>query len=271
MRARHFKFRSITTTVDRHAPRKVATRLTLGALAAALAVSAGTPAFAGKPHQSRPGGHHEQTQEHKVSAAKKGKGNNNKKKSVKKTFASDDAIAFPADGSALDIGPADPYPTTIAVTGFKKAEIVDVHLTLRSFSHEFAPDVDVLLVAPGGSNAVMMDEVGFENAGSGVANITLTLDDEAAAALPGEDVLTDGSFRPNAFGNPSVLAFPSPAPTPSGSVALSNFDGVNPNGEWQLFIADDSEGSVGSLADGWALEITAKSKVKNKGNGKKNC
>jgi subtilisin-like proprotein convertase family protein len=52
-------------------------------------------------------------------------------------------------------------------------------------------------------------------------------------------------------------------------VALSTFDGINPNVEWRLLIVDNGGGITGSLADGWSLEITAKHKAKRKRKGKK--
>ena len=50
-------------------------------------------------------------------------------------------------------------------------------------------------------------------------------------------------------------AFTAPAPALDGSVALSTFDGANPNGTWQLFVTDDASGDVGDLR-AWALRIT---------------
>jgi hypothetical protein len=98
--------------------------------------------------------------------------------------------------------------------------------------------------------------------------LTMTLDDEATARLSEDGVLMSGSFQPLVTEDLSVLDFPAPSPALSGSVALSAFDGINPNGKWQLFIVDDGSGDTGRLADGWSLQITAKSKVKNTGKRK---
>ena len=61
------------------------------------------------------------------------------------------------------------------------------------------------------------------------------------------------------------------ATTPSipgaGSQRLTTlvfFNGQNPNGTWQLFIQDDTGGDTGSLAGGWALEVTAQVERKEK-------
>ena len=59
---------------------------------------------------------------------------------------------------------------------------------------------------------------------------------------------------------------PAPAPAPSGESALSVFDGIDPNGTWKLYIADDSDqpledtGERGSstLSGGWELQIKAR-------------
>jgi subtilisin-like proprotein convertase family protein len=134
---------------------------------------------------------------------------------------------------------------------------------LRGFGHEFPRDVDLLLVAPGGRNAVVMSDVGNNTDGdSDVIGLTLQLDDEAATPLPFDQLLTNGSFQPTDDTDSRV--FPAPAPDASANTALSTFDGINPNGEWQLFVVDNGNGDTGAITDGWTLEITAKAKTKNK-------
>jgi subtilisin-like proprotein convertase family protein len=237
-------------------------------LVALLLASAAGPALAGGPHQERHSGGHEHQQEQEGSAA--GKRKSGKTKTIKRTFTNAESIVIPAEDAAVDFGPADPYPSTIDVAGFKKAKLTDLNLTLRGFSHEFPSDVQLLLVAPGGRNAVVMGDVGDSSDGAtdpAVAELTLTLDDEAANLLPDEEILTSGSFRPLDGAGPGpegdLSAFPAPAPEPSGENALSTFDGINPNGEWQLFALDDDQTDDGGLTD-WTLEITAKAKTKKK-------
>jgi hypothetical protein len=238
-------------------------RFALGFLTLTLVVSAGLPAIAGDSRRDARRDH--PRQEQSVSAEAKRGG----KKIVKRTFSSDGAIAIPLVGAVNQFGAADPYSSTIDVQGFKKARIVDVNLTLRGFSHTATQDVDVLLVAPGGRNAVVMGDVGSNLLPeAAVSNITVRLDDEAANPLPVGvgNPLTAGSFQPldsqgpTDSDNPALLAFPAPAPTPSGSDSLSTFDGINPNGQWRLFVLDDAGNDTGSIAGGWKLEIKAKSK-----------
>jgi hypothetical protein len=125
---------------------------------------------------------------------------------------------------------------------------------LNDFTHKVPEDVDILLSKDGGRRALVMSDVGRIIS---VTNVDLTLDDEAAAPLPGID-LASGTFRPtdlSSAGQPPDT-FDAPAPAPDGSVALSTFDGANPNGTWQLWVMDDASGDTGDLR-GWALRITA--------------
>ncbi|MBA3423318.1 MAG: hypothetical protein H0U04_02040 [Rubrobacter sp.] len=171
-----------------------------------------------------------------------------KYKVVTRTFSNSQPITIPLGGGA-----ATPYPSEKNASGFKKGRILDANLTLKTFSHTHPDDVDVML-SHRGVNRTVMSDVG----GSGDAlNIALKLDDEATLPLPDEAQLTGGTFKPTNFGGLEV--FPAPAPTPSGLAELSGFDGKNPNGPWQLRVADDFSGhDGGQLAGGWSITIKAR-------------
>jgi subtilisin-like proprotein convertase family protein len=243
--------------------RAIGHKLTLSVLAATLALTAALPVIAGETPHKRHG--HEQRQEQDVSGEARGNGNKKggKTKAVKKTFATiGGAITVPEDTSQTN-GIAGPYPSAIPVQGFKQARITDVNVTLRGFSHGFPRDLDLLLVAPDGRNAVILSDAGIDGAGAAVENLTLTLDDEAAASLTNNAAFASGTVRSFNLDTGSD-AFPAPAPAASENVALSTFDGLNPNGDWQLFVLDDSPGDTGRITNGWSLEITAKAKSKKK-------
>jgi subtilisin-like proprotein convertase family protein len=170
-----------------------------------------------------------------------------------RTFSNTGQIDIPGNGEAT------PYPVEISVGGFKKGKIKDVDLTLRNFSHTFPDQVDILLVAPGGRNTLLMSDVGGND---NADNLTLRIDDEATAAFPLSSQLASGSFKPTNQGNVDNL--PAPAPLTGQTVALSVFNGLNPNGTWQLFVRDDANMDNGEISGGVSLEITAKVKKKKK-------
>ena len=147
-------------------------------------------------------------------------------------------------------GVASPYPSTLNVA-LPPSTITSLTVTLNGFSHTFPDDVDVLLVAPGGQNAIIMSDVGGSSPATGV---TLTLDDAAATSLPDAGPLVSGTFKPTNIN--ALETFPAPAPTPSGGSALSVFNGISPNGTWSLYIVDDVGGDAGSISGGWCLDIT---------------
>jgi hypothetical protein len=204
-------------------------------------------------------------------AAKKKTKNKAKYKTVRRpitqTFSNAGAISIPTGTTA------NPYPSLLAVAGFKNGLITDVNLILKGFSHTNSEDADFLL-APAhlpGLNALVMSDVGFGPA----TNLTLTLDDQAPAALPAGAPLVSGTFQPTDVDSGANDGFPTQAP--SGNSLLSVFNGGNPNGSWQLFARDDfGNGNAGSLSAGWALQITAevdvkiKKKHKKKGGKKRN-
>jgi hypothetical protein len=169
-------------------------------------------------------------------------------KTVTRTFANPLGIVIPPQG------PAGPYPATILVGGLRHGHLKDVDLQLHGLDHTFPDDLDVLLVAPNGRNAVVLSDVGGDvDVGGG---FTLTLDDEATSSVPDSGPLSAGAFQPTNIG--ATDTFPAPAPAPSGQTALSAFDGSSPNGTWQLYVLDDQSGDSGLLLGGWSLRITAR-------------
>jgi hypothetical protein len=160
---------------------------------------------------------------------------------------------------------ADPYPSEISVSGFT-GPLRDVNVILKGFTHTFPDDVGVLLVGPEGQNALLMSDSGSFH---GVVAVRVVLDDEATNSLP--DVAADGPISSGRYkptqgtdgndpfddGNPVPADFPSPAPTSPYGSSLSEFDGTDPNGIWQLYVLDDSAIDTGKIRGGWSLRIKA--------------
>jgi hypothetical protein len=187
-----------------------------------------------------------------------------RKRNVTKTFSNTAAIAIPVTG---DSGPGNPYPSTIEVTGFNNpnSEILDVNVTLRSISHTHPPEMDILLVASAGTNAMIMSDTGSNQFAR--TSITVKLDDEARKnidTVSSKKRLESGTYQPfNRAGvEGSNDSMPAGAPATSGGSELSVFDGIiDPNGTWKLYIADDATFpqavQTGTLGGGWTLQIKA--------------
>ncbi|RYD46969.1 MAG: lamin tail domain-containing protein, partial [Verrucomicrobiaceae bacterium] len=162
------------------------------------------------------------------------------------SFTSSASISIPT--VTTTITPATPYPSSLNVSGLPGG-ISRMTVTLNGFSHTWPSDVDIMLVAPDGTSAIIFSDVGSDIDAN---SLTLTLDDSSPALLPSSSALTSGSYRPTNVGSGDV--FSSPAPSPNSNVLLSSFNGISPNGTWNLFVMDDSVGDGGSIA-GWTLNI----------------
>ena len=158
-------------------------------------------------------------------------------------FGPSGAISIPSSGKAT------PYPSTINVSGLS-GKVTKVTATLNTLSHQYADDVDVLLVGPGGQNVLLMADAG---GGANLSNVTLTFDDDAALALPDGSPLPSGTYRPGNY--TGADSFPSPAPGPPYGTTLSVFNGTSPNGAWKLYVVDDFSVSSGNISGGWRLTI----------------
>lgn len=155
-----------------------------------------------------------------------------------------------------DSGPASAYPSTATVTG-SPVNPSSVKLVLNGLTHTYPDDLDFLLVGPGGQTLVVLSDVG---GGGDVVNLSLVLDDDAAALPPDSGPLSAGSYRPSNVGGGDTFPAPAPAgphgnPAPAGSATLlSTFGTGDPNGTWSLYLVDDASSDSGTLA-GWCLEL----------------
>jgi subtilisin-like proprotein convertase family protein len=215
---------------------------------AALGLKAAAPLVEAKSKSNQP----------QAEKKKKKKKTKTRIETVTQTFSSTNAITINS------VNEADPYPTTISVSGFNQGVIKDVNVTLKGFSHTRPDDVDILLVAPDGTSTVLMSDAG---GAISVSDLTLRFDDQSPVTLPDNAKLDSGSFQPINYG--AFDNFPGLGVAPE-NVGLNRFIGGDPNGEWRLFINDDTVGTSGEISGGWELELTAtvvtqkKRKKKNK-------
>ncbi len=155
-------------------------------------------------------------------------------------FTNSTAISIP------DSGIATPYPSTINVAAFPGG-VSKVTARLNNFSHTYPADVDVLLVGPTGERIILMSDVG---GGTDVTGLNLTFSD-TGAAVPA--TLVTGTYLPTNAGGADT--FPAPAPGAPYAPTLSAFNGLNPVGNWSLYVVDQFSGDVGSITGGWTLTL----------------
>lgn len=153
-----------------------------------------------------------------------------------------------------DNASAAPYPSSILVSGVL-GEIGSIKVILADISHDHADDLDLLLVSPTGVKILLMSDTGGANA---LARAWLTFDDSSSEQLPDSDPVLSGVFRSTDFEPDDSL----PAPAPAGPYLSRNTGNTflalrarDPNGEWKLFVSDDSAGGAGQIAGGWSLSF----------------
>jgi subtilisin-like proprotein convertase family protein len=130
------------------------------------------------------------------------------------------------------------------------SEITSVSLTLDIAGAPIAYNGDYYAYLQFGSglivllNSIDSSIVPFGSPGSGI-NVTLIDGNPNIGTAPysAGQPLT-GTYSPQGGG------------ASTGSSLGNTFDGMNPNGSWTLFIADESPGGVGELVD-WSLDVTA--------------
>ena len=239
------------TETDSLVPQRTSRRAILGLALGGLALLAGLEVTAAKPKRrvkskAKPKGKLEASRRRKPKPKRRPKF-----RVITRTFSNASPITISAT-----TGAASQYPSELNVAGFKQGKLLDLNVTLSGFSHTFPDDVDVLLVAPNGASAVIFSDLG---GGTDVSNLTFVLDDQAGAILPPESLLGSGTFKPTNDGLADT--FPPPAVSTSNT-ALATFNGLNPNGSWRLFVADDfATADGGSFAGGWSLTIKARVRV----------
>ena len=148
-----------------------------------------------------------------------------------------------------EFGPGQPYPSQLQVSGLTGL-VTGVTVTLNGFTHTFPHDVNVLLADPAGQELFLMSHVG---GAFSVTNLTLTFADTATNELPAGQ-LSSGTYLPTAL--TPLNPFPGIPAAPDVDT-LASLNGTTPNGDWSLYVYDDTEGNSGAIANGWSVGLTS--------------
>lgn len=156
---------------------------------------------------------------------------------------------IPAVGTS---GPMDPSSIFLAPQIFDCAAldgITDVNVSV-DITHTWRGDLEVHLqhVPTGTTVDLFLD---LDGSGDD-ANVTLDDDadlqiDDAASPCVDSGLICEGTFQPMGL--------------------LSDFNGIDPSGEWQLLVTDDAGGDSGALV-GWSMELSF---ADDDGDGVANC
>lgn len=180
--------------------------------------------------------------------------------SFAQTFTNETDVRLPGTGTGGTTGSAGLYPITFEVSGL--GSVTDLNIILEfgtalgtagivlGEEHTFADDLDFMLVAPNGMQLIFLSDAGGGNDMNGI----YTFDDEALAAIDtagtGQNAggnLNTGSYRVSQYGTGDGFVAPAPAADYTNTL-LSAFDGIDPNGTWNLYAMD-----AFSLDAGWLM------------------
>ncbi len=155
-----------------------------------------------------------------------------------------------------DEGPANPYPSDIAVSDVN-GDVSAVTVTVSNLIHSYPHDIGMLLVGPTGASCVLMSAVADYS--TITSPITVTFD-QTASLLPDQGDIVSASYRPADYfaGDYGTIETFSNSLVPVGpyNTNLTVFSSLPANGTWSLYIEDDAEGDAGAISNGWGLAFT---------------
>jgi hypothetical protein len=145
-------------------------------------------------------------------------------------------------------GPAQPYPSSITVSGLS-GTVTKATVTLIGYQSSSPDDADVAITGPNGQKVMLMSDACGETIATGgpsfsAANENWTFDDAAPTFVSDNGPCAPAqttSFKPSDWGDPSL----DDLSTNGGPVgpylnSLSLLAGGSPNGGWNLFMFDDN-------------------------------
>ncbi len=141
-------------------------------------------------------------------------------------------------------GNVTPNPSVISVSGLN-GFVESVKVKLTGVNHTWPDDLDVFLVAPNGAVCALMSDAG----GSADLAGDLTFGDGAPTSVSDNGPIASGFYKP--------VNYDVGEPTPPGGVSsigtsLTALVNGDVNGDWLLYVSDDSATDGGSIAS-WSL------------------
>ena len=147
---------------------------------------------------------------------------------------------------------------TFTVSGITDP-VTAVRLDFTDFTHAFPSDVAMILVGPGGQGGLVFSG----GATDASTNVDFTITDYTGSSpWPSSGVLSAGTYRgrnrsvsqslgSRTFTTAPTISGVNPTPGSESYADFSDFNGVDPNGTWTLYIGDFSgadDGSIGNVS-----------------------
>lgn len=165
-----------------------------------------------------------------------------------------------------DNGPANLYPSPIVVSGMS-GTVTNINVKINNLSHAWVHDVSLILQAPSGESLLLQSGTAD---GEAANNVSYTISDAGATQFSSVAIwANNGTYKPTGYfwdiwpapappTPPGIGTYNAPGPFgPQTATLASTFNGLVPNGQWKLFVADFASGDVGVIAGGWSLDISS--------------
>ncbi len=184
---------------------------------------------------------------------------------LKVTFAQPEAIRISDRAGTTtanpkpEAGKGNPFASVLNVQGLL-GNIQDVSVKLKGLNISSDNNLDIWLEAPNGARVILLSDAGNGNA---LEDFTITFNDKGIAALAGNSgpLVANTLYKPT--NNTTSSTDLDPSAFASAATSFEQFiglSGADLNGEWKLYVQDDTDSGVdsqhfGSLAGGWELSF----------------
>src|SRR4030095_9841346 len=152
--------------------------------------------------------------------------------------------SFPSTGEITinDNANATPFPKIIVVSGLPTTGVTVANITFSGLTHDEPQDLDIYMVGPNSQSIWLTSDAGGANT---ITDFTLHFADSGIpiSTLP---FINDANYAPGNLGTGDVV------PPPTLITTLAGFTG-NMNGNWGLYIIDDSGTGDGGTLASWTV------------------
>ena len=153
-----------------------------------------------------------------------------------------------------DNGPASTYPSITTVSGLP-TNLAYIRVTFNQLNHPWSTSqFDILLEAPNGERIVLLSDADPELSGDNLAVLHIDADANTYV-IPGEFHVLHPFSLPTNIG--AVDIYPVIDTIDQANPTFDNLQNINPNGDWKLYVRDDSADFGGASLGSWSLTIGA--------------